>query len=127
MILFPCRLLGSRQGFYHDKATVVGFYGPKMPIIRICEVMLKEGEKEQEGTFIIVAATPISEVNFPIGGNWIPGFAEGRTAKKKKNSTGRNKKASKKDRILMIFTPHLTSLIMVVGGVIDRMTRFNCF
>ena len=93
--------------------------------------MLKEGEKEQEGTLIIVAATPISEVNFPIGGNWIPGFAEGRTAKMKKEfqrpQQKSKQKATKKDRILKIFTPHLTSLIMIVGGVIDRMTKFNCF
>lgn len=55
MILFPCWLLGSRQGFYHDKAIVVGFYGPKMLIIRLCEViMLKEGDKEQEGNYVLL-------------------------------------------------------------------------
>lgn len=67
------------------------------------------------------------ESNFPIGGIGFRDLPKVERAKKKKNSTSRNKKATKKDRILMIFTPHLTSLIMIVGGVIDRMTKFNCF
>ena len=73
----------------------MGFYGPKMPIIRICEViMLKEGEKEQSN-YCCGDANLGSK--FPDWWNWIPAFAEGRTAKKeKKNSKGRNKKATKK-------------------------------
>lgn len=52
-----------------------------MLIIRICEVMLKEGEKEQEGNYCCGDANLGSK--FPDWRNWIPGFAEGRTVKKK--------------------------------------------
>lgn len=88
----------------------MGFYGPKMLIIRICEVMLKlkEGEKEQEGNYCCGDANFGSK--FPDWRNWIPGFAEGRTAKKKEEfkrpAIKRQQKRNKKGPNIDGFLPH---------------------
>ena len=106
----------------------MGFYGLKMLIIRICTLMLKEEGKEQEGCLLLLLRRHRFRKEISRLAEFDSGFAGGQTAKKKKFK--RQQKSNKKGPnkiILMIFTPHLTTLIMNVGGVIDRMTKFNCF